>query len=69
MYRGEETLLLGCDIVDEGEYIYIFPEPIPHIFVKNKTAVDFKTYMTGEIFDLLTEKSILHMQSERELMK
>lgn len=59
--RGEETLLLGCDIVDGGEYIYIFPGThSKHVFVKNKTAVDFKTYMTGEIFNLLTEKSILH---------
>ena len=59
--RGEETLLLGCDIIDEGEYIYIFPGThSKHVFVRNKTAVDFKTYMTGEIFSLLTEKSILH---------
>lgn len=58
--RGEETLLLGCNIVDEGEYIYIFPGThSKHVFVKNKAAVDFKTYMTGEIFNLLTEKSIL----------
>jgi 2-dehydro-3-deoxygalactonokinase len=59
--RGEETLLLGCEVGDESEKIYIFPgSHSKHVFVKNKTGVEFKTYMTGEIFNLLAEKSILH---------
>ena len=58
--RGEESLLLGCDIVDDGEKIFIFPGThSKHVFVKNKSADSFKTYMTGEIFNLLAEKSIL----------
>jgi 2-dehydro-3-deoxygalactonokinase len=58
--RGEETLLLGCHAGDESEKIFIFPGThSKHVFVKNKTGVDFKTYMTGEIFNLLVEKSIL----------
>ncbi|HMC86855.1 MAG TPA: 2-dehydro-3-deoxygalactonokinase [Chitinophagaceae bacterium] len=59
--RGEESLLLGCDVADEDEKIFIFPGThSKHVFVKNKTGLGFKTYMTGEIFGLLVEKSILH---------
>jgi 2-dehydro-3-deoxygalactonokinase len=58
--RGEESLLLGCDIADYDERIFIFPGThSKHVFVKNKWGIDFKTYMTGEIFNLLAEKSIL----------
>ena len=58
--RGEESLLLGCDVPDNGEKIFIFPGThSKHVFVKNKSGVSFKTYMTGEIFSLLAEKSIL----------
>jgi 2-dehydro-3-deoxygalactonokinase len=58
--RGEETLLLGCEVEDDGEKIFIFPGThSKHVFVKNKKSFDFKTYMTGEIFNLLAEKSIL----------
>ena len=58
--RGEESLLLGYDIVDNDEKIFIFPGThSKHVFVKNKSGVDFKTYMTGEVFNLLAEKSIL----------
>jgi 2-dehydro-3-deoxygalactonokinase len=59
--RGEETKLLGCEIEDDEERIFIFPGThSKHVFVKNKTGIDFKTYMTGELFTLLSEKSILH---------
>ncbi len=59
--RGEETLLLGCDVKDDAESIFIFPGThSKHVLVKNKMGVDFKTYMTGEIFALLAKKSILH---------
>jgi 2-dehydro-3-deoxygalactonokinase len=58
--RGEETLLLGCDVPDDGEKVFVFPGThSKHVFVKNKTGVDFKTYMTGELFSLMAEKSIL----------
>lgn len=58
--RGEEMLLLGCPVDDEGERIFIFPGThSKHVFVNNKTGIDFRTYMTGEIFSLLAEKSIL----------
>ena len=58
--RGEEMLLLGCDIREEDKKVFIFPGThSKHVFVKNKKAVDFKSYMTGEIFSLLSERSIL----------
>jgi len=57
--RGEETMLLGCDINDD-EYLFIFPGThSKHITVKGRILVDFKTFMTGEIFDLLSNKSVL----------
>jgi 2-dehydro-3-deoxygalactonokinase len=58
--RGEESLLLGYDNIDDGEKIFIFPGThSKHVFVKDKSGTDFKTYMTGEFFNLLSEKSIL----------
>lgn len=58
--RGEETLLLGFDIRDDDEQIFIFPGThSKHVFVKKKTAFDFRTYMTGELFNLLAVHSIL----------
>jgi 2-dehydro-3-deoxygalactonokinase len=58
--RGEESLLLGCDVVGNEEKIFIFPGThSKHVYVKNRLGVNFKTYMTGEIFNLLAEKSIL----------
>ena len=58
--RGEETLLLGLDIPDDQEQMIIFPGThSKHVLVKNKTGVDFRTYMTGELFNLLSGQSIL----------
>ena len=58
--RGEETMLVGCDFGDNVETLAIFPGThSKHAVVKNKTLIDFKSYMTGEIFDLLANKSIL----------
>jgi 2-dehydro-3-deoxygalactonokinase len=62
--RGEETQLIGILAgipVTETEKLLIFPGThSKHITVKGTRAVDFKTYMTGEFFDLLAKKSILH---------
>jgi 2-dehydro-3-deoxygalactonokinase len=58
--RGEETMLLGFDLMDDDEKVFIFPGThSKHVSVKQKTAIDFRTYMTGELFNLLVEKSIL----------
>jgi 2-dehydro-3-deoxygalactonokinase len=61
--RGEETQLLGC-VEDEG--LYIFPGThSKHIVVKGHSVVDFSTYMTGEFFELLSEKSLLSGSVEK----
>lgn len=59
--RGEETKLVGCTVSGEStNHLYIFPGTHPkHIEVKHGLATAFKTYMTGEFFDLLSTKSIL----------
>jgi 2-dehydro-3-deoxygalactonokinase len=58
--RGEETMLLGFDPTDDEEKLFIFPGThSKHVRVKRKSAIDIRTYMTGELFNLLVEKSIL----------
>ncbi len=59
--RGEETMMAGCAIeVASGEQLFIFPGThSKHIVVQNGILKDLKTYMTGEIFNLLSSKSIL----------
>ena len=59
--RGEETILVGCDVeADDKEQLFILPGThSKHIRVKDGWAKDVATYMTGELFDLLSNKSIL----------
>jgi len=60
--RGEETQLIGCfdNEDDQKDHVYIFPGThSKHVFVKNGRVEDFKTYMTGEFFELLSRRSIL----------
>jgi 2-dehydro-3-deoxygalactonokinase len=59
--RGEETQLIGC-IDDENVHngLFIFPGThSKHVFVKDGSVTGLRTYMTGEIFDLLSTKSVL----------
>lgn len=66
--RGEETILAGCNTAsDEVEQVFIFPGThSKHIIVKNGIALDFKTYMTGEFFELLCKESILSASVEQD---
>jgi len=60
--RGEETKLIGSVYPHQAdeEHLYIFPGThSKHVIVKNGQVNFFKTYMTGEFFWLLTEKSVL----------
>jgi len=58
--RGEEVILLGCTHPEKEDGIYIFPGThSKHVMVQNSEAVGFKTYITGEIFNLLVKKSII----------
>jgi len=66
--RGEETMLLGCEVSDDREKIFIFPGThSKHVFVENRMGLYFKTYMTGELFNLLAEKSILRDGPKKEM--
>jgi 2-dehydro-3-deoxygalactonokinase len=59
--RGEEVQLVGC-LPDNSitEQLFVFPGThSKHITTSNTKAVACKTFMTGEFFDLLTNKSIL----------
>lgn len=62
--RGEETMLLGCDPVGRNGF-YIFPGThSKHIILQDGMAIDFKTYMTGEVFNLMSKESILKNSME-----
>jgi 2-dehydro-3-deoxygalactonokinase len=66
--RGEETIIAGCDIKSTSdEQLYILPGThSKHISVRNGLITDCKTFMTGELFDLLSTKSILSGSVEKE---
>ena len=59
--RGEETQLVGSvEGNSDADAIYILPGThSKHIVVNGGVARDFKTYMTGEIFSLLSKNSTL----------
>jgi len=60
--RGEETQLLGLHAWHNlfPEALYIFPGThSKHIYVKKNQVTSFKTYITGELFKLLSEYSVL----------
>jgi 2-dehydro-3-deoxygalactonokinase len=59
--RGEETQLAGCEPANgQGDRLFIFPGThSKHVSINNNRAIDFKTFMTGEFFSLLSKKSIL----------
>jgi len=60
--RGEETQFMGC-LSDEGKIArgtFIFPGThSKHFFIRDNSIRDFKTYMTGEFFELLSRHSLL----------
>ncbi|MDB5148543.1 MAG: 2-keto-3-deoxy-galactonokinase [Mucilaginibacter sp.] len=66
--RGEETQLIGCIDPSHGKIddeLFIFPGThSKHIFVSDDQIIDIKTYMTGEFFELLSQKSILRLSVE-----
>ena len=59
--RGEETQLIGAAHDDHyDEHVYILPGThSKHITVKANSACSFKTYMTGELFALLSNNGTL----------
>ena len=64
--RGEEAQLIGLlklnEITIQGseKIVFVFPGThSKHIVVQDGFVTDFHTYMTGEIFNIMTEHSIL----------
>jgi len=62
--RGEETQWIGlmqdAQFTEVAELMFIMPGThSKHIFVKDGEIIDFKTYMTGEFFNLLSTISVL----------
>lgn len=68
--RGEESQLIGCIDLSHGnvdDELFIFPGThSKHLRVLNDKIVDIKTYMTGEFFELLSQKSILRLSVESD---
>ena len=58
--RGEETQLVGSADGSDEEQLFIFPGThSKHVWIKERQVKTFRTYMTGEFFELLVTKSIL----------
>ena len=59
--RGEETQLVGSCFSNAPEpQMFLHPGThAKHVLVENGRAISLKTYMTGEIFSLLSTQSIL----------
>jgi 2-dehydro-3-deoxygalactonokinase len=59
--RGEETQLVGsCFSNTPKPQMFLHPGThAKHVLVENGRAISLKTYMTGEIFSLLSTQSIL----------
>ena len=66
--RGEETQMVGCmfDVLEQ-EQLFLHPGThSKHVLVKQGKAVAFKSYMTGELFSLLSKESILAKSVKQE---
>jgi len=62
--RGEETQVAGLaglmDLVNDQKYLFILPGThSKHICVHEGSITSFRTYMTGELFSLISEHSII----------
>jgi len=60
--RGEEVQVLGLISEDDSDTTTVFILPgthSKHIILKNNVVVDFKTFMTGELFDVILKHTIL----------
>lgn len=64
--RGEEIQFLGIvnskesGLPNAGQYVLVLPGThSKHIYVTGEVMVDFETFMTGEIFNIISEHSIL----------
>lgn len=67
--RGEEIQAIGWGQLSESipeACLLILPGThSKHIFIKNHQIVDFKTYLTGELYEIMTTQSILKNSIDR----
>jgi 2-dehydro-3-deoxygalactonokinase len=67
--RGEETKIIGCVPFLKNELqeqVIILPGThAKHVTINDGQVIGFKTFMTGEFFDLLSTKSILSASVEK----
>ncbi len=66
--RGEETKIFGCFQEDvRGKQLFILPGTHPkHVITEESKLTSFSTFMTGEMFNLLSTQSILNASVEEE---
>lgn len=61
--RGEEVQIVGL-LADENPFerqVYVLPGThSKHVFIENEKVVDFRTYMTGEMFNVISSHTILN---------
>lgn len=64
--RGEETKIAGCFETGKiGKQLFIIPGTHPkHVVTEGSVITSFSTFMTGEIFHLLSTQSILKASVE-----
>lgn len=69
--RGEEVQMLGLSHLTEPirRNVFILPGThSKHIVCEGNEVVDFKTFMTGEIFEVITEHTILKNSVESGIL-
>jgi 2-dehydro-3-deoxygalactonokinase len=66
--RGEETKIFGCFQEEERDkHLFIIPGTHPkHVVTEDSNLTSFSTFMTGEMFNLLSTQSILKASVEEE---
>jgi 2-dehydro-3-deoxygalactonokinase len=69
--RGEETQIVGLTTHTAlTEAVCIFPGThSKHIYVRNETITEFRTYMTGELFQTIANHTILQASIEKNSME
>jgi len=57
--RGEETMLIGIDSISKDEICILPGTHSKHAYIKSGVLIEFKTYITGELFSVMSKHSIL----------
>ncbi len=67
--RGEETILIGLhdQLGSHDKVLYILPGThSKHVIVEQDKVVDFRTFMTGELFEVIRTQTILKDSTSEE---